>query len=137
MEKQYYVYKIINIPTEAVEHVGQSKNLIKRWYQHTKAKPIPGNGFGKFYGRKDVAMLLISTHNSKKEAKQQEKHWQRHYDVEDGTGFLTRKLTMQQVKEIRAKYVPWKYTMDMLAKEYKVVGSTIYSILHNQTYTQE
>ena len=39
------------------------------------------------------------------------------------------KLTEKQVLEIRSKYVPWKYSLNKLAKEYRVVSSTIHSIL--------
>ena len=132
MEK-HYIYKIINIATGIVEYVGRTKDLETRWKSHTRKKP--GYGMGKFYQRTNVAMVPISRHSSKEEAKQQEKFWQRHYDCEDGTGFKTRKLTIKQAEEIRAKYIPYEYSISMLAKEYGVGRNTIRNILINQTYT--
>ena len=49
----------------------------------------------------------------------------------------SRKLTMQQADEIRAKYVPRKYPMLRLAKEYGVSRSVVSSILHNRSYTKK
>ena len=132
MEEQFYVYKIINITTGVIEHVGQTDNMERRWRAHTNRKP--GSGCGKFYQRTDVVMVPISRHNSRAEALQQEKHWQRHYDVEDSSGFLIRKLTIEQVEEIRAKYVPYKYTQEQLAEEYGVTQTTIFRILKNKIY---
>lgn len=40
------------------------------------------------------------------------------------------KLTLEQVLEIRNKYKPWKYTLTMLAKEYKVSYMCIFRIAH-------
>lgn len=44
------------------------------------------------------------------------------------------KLTEQQVKEIRAKYVPWKYTRGMLAIKYGVSPTTIQMILERKNW---
>lgn len=44
------------------------------------------------------------------------------------------KLTEKQVLEIRAKYVPRKYSMSKLSKEYKVVPSTVSHIINNKTW---
>lgn len=44
------------------------------------------------------------------------------------------KLNQKQAEEIREKYVPFKYTQNMLAKEYNVSISTISSIIYNKTY---
>ena len=46
------------------------------------------------------------------------------------------KLTLDQVREIRAKYIPRKYSIDKLAKEYGVGYTCIYRIIKNITYTQ-
>ena len=46
------------------------------------------------------------------------------------------KLTLDQVREIRAKYVPRKYSTYKLAKEYGVGYTCIYRIINNITYTQ-
>jgi len=44
------------------------------------------------------------------------------------------KLTAQQVREIRAKYIPRKYTIDMLAKQFGVSCSAIQLIVTNQRW---
>ena len=45
------------------------------------------------------------------------------------------KLTEEQVLEIRKKYVPRKYPLTKLAKEYKVAKSTILKIVNRKTWT--
>ncbi len=45
-----------------------------------------------------------------------------------------RKLTIQQVQEIRKKYIPRIYSMKMLANEYEVDYRTINDLLNNKTY---
>ncbi len=45
-----------------------------------------------------------------------------------------RYLTFEQAEEIRAKYVPRKYTAKMLAEEYGVQPRVIYKIIYNITY---
>ena len=44
------------------------------------------------------------------------------------------KLTEEQVIEIREKYIPFVYTLNMLAQEYGVVQSTIESIIYNKRW---
>jgi len=44
------------------------------------------------------------------------------------------KLTEKQVKEIRNKYIPRKYTLAMLAKEYNVSHATILKIIKNKSW---
>lgn len=41
----------------SVEYVGITTDLQRRFYQHTKCKPHPGNG--KFYGRTDLRAVAI------------------------------------------------------------------------------
>ena len=47
-----------------------------------------------------------------------------------------RLLTMQQAEEIRAKYVPYKYSSYKLAREYGVLPNVIAQILKNNTYIE-
>lgn len=47
-----------------------------------------------------------------------------------------RKLTPEQVKEIRNKYIPRKYTQKMLSEEYDIDQGTISRIIKNKTYTK-
>ena len=42
-----------------------------------------------------------------------------------------RKLTMKEAREIREKYIPWKYTMMRLSKEYGVNPGNISKIIRN------
>ncbi len=44
------------------------------------------------------------------------------------------KLTEKQVLEIRAKYVPYKYTMKRLAKEYGVTMTNIQAIIERRSW---
>lgn len=44
------------------------------------------------------------------------------------------KLTQQQVNEIRSKYIPRKYSMRKLAKEYKVSYGAINAIINNKNW---
>lgn len=52
-------------------------------------------------------------------------HGERHHDA---------KLTEQNVREIRFKHLPRKYTREMLAQEYGVSYSTIHHILGGRTW---
>jgi hypothetical protein len=47
-----------------------------------------------------------------------------------------RKLTFEQAEEIRAKYIPRKYTAKMLSEDYKVNISLIKGIISNTIYKQ-
>ena len=47
-----------------------------------------------------------------------------------------RYLTYEVAQEIRAKYVPRKYTVKMLAKDYNVKPRVIAKIVHNITYLE-
>jgi len=42
------------------------------------------------------------------------------------------KLSKNEIFEIKSKYVPWKYSSSMLAKEYNVSKDTILRILHSE-----
>ncbi len=46
------------------------------------------------------------------------------------------KLTEKQVQEIRAKYIPWKYSTRKLAKEYNIHQSVIFSIVNNDIWKE-
>lgn len=51
-----------------------------------------------------------------------------HYGLENGNS----KLSDEEVKQIREKYIPRKHTGKMLANEYGVSESLIYMILNKQ-----
>lgn len=44
------------------------------------------------------------------------------------------KVTEEQVKEIRKKYMPYSYSMYTLAKEYGISVSEIHTIVHRKTW---
>lgn len=48
-----------------------------------------------------------------------------------------RKLTLNQIQEIKEKYVPKKYTYKRLANEYQVDYKTIWNIVNNKSYIKE
>ena len=48
-----------------------------------------------------------------------------------------RKLTMEQAREIRNKYVPRKYTQQMLADEYGISFQKISRIIRGEIYLEE
>ena len=119
--------------------VGYTCRPEKRMYQHTKTKP--GKGTGKYYGRTDLKMVIVSEHFTRKEAAQAEIALKSQHGLEPiehlngvRNGKLNRKLTMEQAEEIRAKYVPWKYTLDKLAKEYGINSATVHGIIHYHYY---
>ena len=45
-----------------------------------------------------------------------------------------RKFNINQIKEIRRKYIPRKYTINKLATEYNVDYRTIWDIINNKSY---
>ena len=47
-----------------------------------------------------------------------------------------RKLTIDEVREIRSKYVPRKYTMKRLSDEYGMAECNIHNIIRNKTYVE-
>ena len=46
------------------------------------------------------------------------------------------KLTWSDVREIRSKYVPHKYTISTLAKEYDISRTTICKVIHNKAWIE-
>tara|TARA_R110000868_G_scaffold297211_1_gene557530 strand:+ start:228 stop:707 length:480 start_codon:yes stop_codon:yes gene_type:complete len=59
--------------------------------------------------------------------------------IRDGTATIgelhgTAKLTEKQVLEIRAKYVPWKYSLSKLAAEYNVHLTAIAYIINRKSW---
>jgi predicted GIY-YIG superfamily endonuclease len=66
--KKWYVYELINL-MGTIEYVGETERPNERFYQHTKVKPIKNkSGFGKFYGRQDIIINIVSEFNNKKQA---------------------------------------------------------------------
>jgi len=136
------VYDLVDQEGQTV-YVGMSTNPKKRFWCHTKATPIYNNGFGKFYGRTDLSFEIISSHHTKKKALQMEgarklslgMRWTER-EGPLAKKYNLRKLTQEQTEQIRHKYIPHKYTVNKLAKEYNVSEQAIKNILKNITYVK-
>ena len=141
--KTYYLYELINL-YGTVEDVGYSSQPKNRMYQHTKVKPGPHrSGSGRHYGRTDLTMIIVSEWSDRKDAARAETELKCYHglmptEVMRGLDVARsqRKLTMDQAREIRAKYIPRKYTQEKLAKEYGVSQPVIQLILNNKTYNE-
>ena len=63
--KQYHVYELFD-QSGTIVYVGMTSDPKMRFTKHIKAKP--GYGNGKFYGRTDLDIRILSIHSIKKEA---------------------------------------------------------------------
>ena len=92
-----------------VVDVGESYNPESRLYAKTKMAS-QSNRKTNFYGRTDITQEIVSSWPTEKEARAEEERLKRYYGliVTERNGGLPRKLTMEQVKEIRSKYTPYK-----------------------------
>lgn len=64
-----YVYALIN-GVGQVEYVGETKSTRWRLYDHTKRKR------GKFYGRTDITLKVLSEHSDRYESYRVQCEWQ-------------------------------------------------------------
>jgi predicted GIY-YIG superfamily endonuclease len=74
-----YVYEIVNT-LGTVEYVGQTNNPKRRLREHIKCKPLQ-SGYGKFYGRQDVVMNIVTIVETLKEARDLEEQLQLEYGL--------------------------------------------------------
>lgn len=58
----------------------------------------------------------------------------KHGTMQDGAKCITAKLTPEQVKEIRSRYIPRQVTQYQLAEDYKVAVSTINHIVNRKKW---
>ena len=136
---KHYVYELRNSENQ-VEYVGYTTKPKSRLYQHTRV--LPGhNGSGKFYGRTDIILNIVHETHDKREATELEGKLKISHGFDwtergcySAIENRSRKLTHDQAIEIRSKYVPRKYTMMKLAKEYNVSYKTVHQIIKEQTY---
>ena len=129
MEKYVYLLKDGN---GKVVDVGQSHDPKTRLYRKTK-DVSRRNEKTNFYGRTDITQEIVAGPMSLIEARVIEGRLKLHYGLE-WTELNSRKITIDEANEIRAKYVPHKYTIKMLEAEYGVSGRTITRIIKNQSY---
>ena len=69
-----YVYKLINGSGE-VEYIGETKSTRWRWYDHVRRKR------GRFYGRTDITLQVLSEHECRFESYRVQCEWQRHFGL--------------------------------------------------------
>ena len=69
-----YVYKLINGSGEVL-YIGETKSTRWRLYDHTKRKR------GRFYGRTDIKLEVISEHLDRYESYKVQCEWQRHFGL--------------------------------------------------------
>jgi len=134
----WYVYELRN-ESGKIEYVGVSIQPKKRFRFHTTARPRNDNGCGYFFGRTDLKLNIVGEYNIKELALAEEgrlKILNNFEWTEKTKGYYNRKFTAEQIDEIKAKYIPWKYSTHMLAKEYNVGVSTIKRIINQKTYNE-
>lgn len=73
--KPIYVYFMRSLITDKVEYVGTTQNPTQRLETHTTRKPSPKTRLGKFYGRTDISMEIVSTHHTLRDAMVEERKW--------------------------------------------------------------
>ena len=134
------VYELRN-SNGIAEYVGVANDLEIRLYQHTKIKGHANNGSGKFYGRNDLTIHCIQSFNTRKEALKFEGSLKIYHnmiwtEVENAktNSKASRKLTLNEVKEIRILYIPRVMTTRKLAEIYGVSHGTIQGIISNKYY---
>ena len=114
-----------------VEYVGQTKNLLKyRLVDHAQKRR------GKFYGRTDLTIHALSKWPTRKEALLEEGRVKLSHGMPWHEWNRCKTTTFDIAEEIRSKYIPHKYTAQILAKEYNLTVNVIYGILNNKTYTE-
>ena len=69
-----YVYQLINGSGEVL-YIGETKSTRWRLYDHTKRKR------GRFYGRTDITLHVISEHESRFESYQEQCRLQKHFGL--------------------------------------------------------
>ena len=116
-----------------VEYVGYTTNTLpNRLYDHVKRS-------GYFPNRKDITIHEASVWNNKQEALQEERRLKESYGMywgESKGGKTNRLTTVEIAQEIKSKYVPYKYTQSMLAREYNLPLNTIVGITREYSYLE-
>ena len=79
-------------------------------------------------------VVNIATHNSTSKGGRATVNSDKFFNVCSRGAKSRRKLSFEQAEEIRAKYVPRKYTAKMLAEEYRVLPTTIRKIIYKESY---
>jgi predicted GIY-YIG superfamily endonuclease len=128
-----HVYELINTQGIA-EHVGETENIKRRFYQHTTSKT------GKFYGRTDLFLRVVNSFDTKKEAYEFQNELQKFWGLTPDNRKMARigeenpktKLTNEQVIEIRKRYVKGKGAE--LGREFGVSRIVIGRIVNKRSF---
>lgn len=137
----YYVYELVNL-MGGVEWVGCTEDPKRRFWQHTKTPKTKTGGSGRFFGRLDISMHVVSTYATKAEALQAEHELQIFWDLETdkskksmpGSKNGQAKLTEDQVKQIKSLLAK-KISAREIAKKFNVGKTTIGFIKQGKFWT--
>lgn len=131
MEK--YVYLLRDGNGKVVD-VGEAKNPPTRLYRKTKVKPRPSDKTS-FYGRTDITQEIVAGPMPKKEARAMEGRLKLHYGLEH-TEAISRKLTMEDAREVRRLYATGEFTQRELSVLFGIKHTAIGKIIRNTTYIE-
>jgi len=121
----YYVYELVNL-MGTVEHVGETVRPKRRLYDHTKNKSYKG----KFLGRLDISMHVVTSLPTKVEALDKEYELQVYWGLptdkerNKGSKHGCAKLDEKKVRQIKF-LISQKKTYKEIAKMFNVGHVTI------------
>lgn len=140
----YYVYELVNL-MGGVEWVGRTIRPEVRFHEHTKMKPRPKTGHGKFFGRQDISMHIVATYATKAESCQAEFELQKSWGFETdrekhingnqakGSKHKLAKLDESKVRQIKSLLVQ-KVSCAEIARRFGVSALCIGSIKHGKSW---
>lgn len=133
----YYVYELINL-MGGVDYVGHSDNPNGRFIQHTQRKP-QGRSIGKFYGRQDLLVNIVSAHPTRTEAKREEMRLQKFWgfkteDEKNRSNQKNLKLTEDKVKEIKV-LLQQEIPQREIAKRFGISKRSVLFIKQGKSWT--
>ena len=139
-----HLYELRNAIDE-VEYVGVTSRPKGRMWQHTKDPNKRGSSRGLFYGRNDITMHIIDQFETRKQALFAEAElkisygfkpteWNNSVGKYRKWNIDRRKLTLEQVEEIKKLYATGKYSHRKLGEMYNITHATIGYMLRKQTY---
>jgi predicted GIY-YIG superfamily endonuclease len=139
-----YLYELIN-NCGTIEYVGTTSRPKGRMWQHTKDPNKRGSSRGLFYGRNDLTMHIVDQFETRKQALFAETELKTTYGFKPTEWNNTvgkyrkwniekRKLTLNEVEEIKQLYLTGKYSHRKLGEMYNISHTAIGHMLRKQTY---
>jgi predicted GIY-YIG superfamily endonuclease len=134
---EHYVYTLVN-NSDVVEYVGTSIDPTYRLRQHINKKPSKSNNSdGRFYGRKDLQLIIIASFEKSYDAYllegklkiQNGFEWTERTRVEPSI-IHNRKLSLQDAEDIRNS----KLSKKELLEKYNIGYTTLWKILTKKGY---